>query len=74
MRENHTSGSEQGVPGNRHSYCDTPSHQTTHFGSPPLCFLAHATGHLCYDARAAMMHARTSTETAHQATQIESGL
>ena len=22
MRENHTSGSVQGVPGNRHSYCD----------------------------------------------------
>jgi hypothetical protein len=22
MRENHTSGTVQGVPGNRHSYCD----------------------------------------------------
>ena len=24
MRENHTSGTVQGVPGNRHSYCDKP--------------------------------------------------
>src|SRR5215510_1970784 len=27
MRENHTSGSVQGVPGNRHSYCDKMSHR-----------------------------------------------
>src|SRR5262245_18202464 len=29
LRENHTSGTVQRVPGNRHSYCDTPSQQTS---------------------------------------------
>src|SRR5262245_29879551 len=29
MRENHTSGAVQGVPGNRHSYCDIPYHGKT---------------------------------------------
>jgi len=52
----------------------TPSHQTTHFGSPPLCFLPHSTGHLCHPVTYAMMNVRMRTETEHQAEKTGSGL
>jgi hypothetical protein len=34
MRENHTSGTVQGVPGNRHSYCDNRSHECSSVRHP----------------------------------------
>jgi hypothetical protein len=60
MRESHTSGSVQGVPGNRHPYCDRASHQT-----------ALTIFHLCTSFRTlsltyAMMGSRTSMEPKHQ--------
>jgi len=60
MRENHTSGSVQGVPGNRHSYCDTASH---HAPTTLSCWPSYRILSVTY----AMMHSPMRKEAENQA-------